>query len=692
MKSFLDLPAEILIEIFSYLDLEDLFALTEICKLFNSIINDEELWKVLMYKKFHIRSFSSVSNSYKFSVEFFRRAEMLAKWKKTAGFHKFMTVNTLNYHQLEINYPRLLTFADDCDVQIYSIPKGKIDICIPVATPSSSSAFSFNSTVACTGSINGYIFFKLLQPKQYWSESKKVQVGEDRMVMCIDNDYDNCFSGDDKGEISVISLKNVINSDNEMDITKFKLGDAPLVKVKGFKNTVIAYDFEHIYVVNLGESLISKIKHSFENLHDIQFFEIDFGGEVVIIGTEDELRFFSYNKSSFGRLKKFVIGRNDSIFKICLEEKKKFSRVDHRVSGGDGCNMGILSKAGRVITLNTRSLRSRGTSDSTEEERSESVQELVEFVPEIDDLDVPLEYVSLCSIAINSLVVLVGSYNGYVSAFDVNTGNLVRQVSKKIPKRYLPAREANRSWLVPVDKIQLASNHNSSINDSDISGVFSCGTVVQYFQYGELSSYGRRGSSSRRGQASGAVGASGRRGKDRFKAAIKGDLSEIEYQDYESLQKDRLIEKYNGTDVTSDEELELAMVYNQSLLDAQGGGSGGSGLDADEELRLALELSRLEAEEPTEGTLEDLHPSRELPGSREPPEDADEELRLALEMSRLEAELPATTRDSVDAPATTRDSAEAPDTTRDPAEAPDDLEEREFQRQLQEALRQSLSS
>lgn len=563
MTSFLKLPAEIVIKILSYLDVSDLYNIAETCLSLNNIINDEELWKNLFMKRFHTNHFSSSSNSFRYSVELFERNEIIHRWKKSTGIHRIFTINSTAIEKVVLNYPKLLSFSDQGDINISSLERAKTETTIPMTTPNGCTSYSFNTSASVFGRIDGKIFGKLLATRSFLSSMSEFNRAHEGMVTTIHNDDSMCYSGDEKGKLFTWDLKN-----GEF-LQEFDVSNEAIISVKRFNNLIVALDSQNVYIIE--SDTVRSIPHSSGS----DFFEVDFSGGLVIVGNHHELSVYSYHRSSFGRQTKLSVGEQDEIWKVALETKTISSR-DLKIAGYDGCNFGVVTKLGRVMTFNIRDLRLKASTGL--------LQPQCEIVPIFDTLRIPDGIPPISSISINSTVVLLGSYNGFAAVYEVLTGEFIKLVSNRIPKRHLPLTQP--PYLIPVKFVELSPKNQTN-------GVLIVNNVVQYFQFGKAL-HDVQNSQKKKKLLTGVL--SDR--KVKLKKKIKHEVDELDYEAHEQYKKDQLLDKYNGVDLTEREEMELAMVLNHSLNDqSHNTGKEVEDEDSDEvdaELSRALELSKLE--------------------------------------------------------------------------------------------------
>lgn len=556
--SLLDLPVELIIQILSYLEVSDIYNIYDTCELLKNIINDDELWKNIFLTKFKTIKFSSVTKSYKYSIELIRRQQILTKWKKATGTHKNLIIDVPNVEKLVFNYPKVISFSDQGEINILSIDKGKSEVTIPITTPNGCTCYHFNSFGSVFGRFDGKIFTKLLNNRSsYISSITQFSDSHGCSVTSIYNDELNCFSGDEHGFIFKWDLK------NRNLIKKFKISDQSILKIKGSNNLIISMDFNKIHIVE-NNSIKSIELVDFEN---IQFFNVDFASKLIILTNMNNLRIYSFGENSFGKFNEFNLSNNDQFYKISLEIKKN---LDLRIAGNDGCNLGLLTINGLVISINIRNLILKNN----------KIQPQLLFNPIFDNLNIPVGIPPISSIDVNSSVILLGSYNGFAATYDILTGDFIKLVSTRIPKRYLLLTE--NSFLIPVKSVKLGLNNESN-------GLLLINNIIQYFQFGNLAN--EQGAQKKVKKS---INVNFNDRKNLIQNKIKNEIDDLDFNEFEDYKNEKLLNKYNGDELTDQEQIELAMVLNNSLNDqTNNNNNDNEHNDEDDDLAKALELSRL---------------------------------------------------------------------------------------------------
>lgn len=520
MASFLDLPAEIITEVLSHLPVGDLNNVAETCQGLKHIINDQELWKNLFQKQFHTDKFSSLTRTRKFSEELFVRGDLLRHWKKEIKITKLVTLAS-PIKDVRMAYPRCFAMEEAGILDVVTFDKPRLEAQIPVAVRGCSS-LSFSTFDAVAGSVDGTIVHHPLQPRHYYTDAKKFDKKHTAAVTAVDCDELNTYTGDMNGVVFISENK------SSTVLQEFNIKE-PVLKLRGYKECVVALTAASIQILRADQK-----STTIPYTEGIEFFNVDFGGEVVIVGNDHQIWSFSFSSASFGRSSTYEVP--GGIVEIAFEHK--VSPYDSRVAGQDGCNMALITKDGQLVTFNIR--RSIHKPQSL-------------TVPKFDKKALLVSWERpLRSVAVSSAVVLVGTYNGCAAVFDVLTGSMLSCVSKRLTSRYFPSVARFPHQTVPVTKVILSDNNVTS-------GVIVVDNVVIYFQVGEVVK-AHKGKKRKNVQ-----GVTGDR-KNVIHRTIKTEIDELEYREQIELEQAELLTRYNGNgDLTMEEEIELAMVLNASL-------------------------------------------------------------------------------------------------------------------------------
>ena len=416
-RSLQHLPTEILINVLSYLDEKDLYAVQATCIHFRDIVNDEELWKNLFASWINSRLFPSFSRSSKFSVEYVQRNHGLHEWRHNRGVKTRYTVATQNqYNQLEhmvFEYPRCACYSDGVIilVQLHSRRRKDRLTYMPCTTPHGCSTMHFNINAAVFGRFDGRVFGKLLTNKSHLCPVTEFNAIHRSGVTAIttaaleDSSQDWCVSGCESGQV-------IWWCEAKMCKT-MQVSSEPILRLALHKNLTVIMDPHQIYIVDKMETVsILDIPPGLQkSMAQIQFFKVDFGGKHLILGNPWEIFVISINtQKDFGFTRSIQFTSN--IQNVFIDDVTAKRTQDSSVAGGDGCFMGVLTEDNTVHAINIR------TPGSTLR-----IQTKLTFQDEVH------------AVQINNLV-LVCAFSGTIGIFDAASGAELRVIRKteKIPQ------------------------------------------------------------------------------------------------------------------------------------------------------------------------------------------------------------------------------------------------------------------
>ncbi|GME95413.1 unnamed protein product [[Candida] boidinii] len=270
----------------------------------------------------------------------------------------------------------------------------------------------------------------------------------------------------------------------------------------------------------------------------------------------------------------------------------------------------------------------------------------------------------VCSICVNSIVILVGLYNGVVDMYDLYTGKFLRRISNKSRKFH------SNTYLFPVSNIII----EDEVGCKNFRGVVVSGNILQFFQFGELESPNKNFNNNNNKKKKNFI--NGANSKSRKLESFKKLHYELDDYEIEKTNKvnhlnkqEKILNKFNGDKLDdSDEELQVALALSASINNSDNGistdfnGDGShssinvrnSGFsnnnqeeDVDDDLRLALELSKLEGDQSqsdfhegsslfNDSTVADVNNKSQNEINSEFDDEMDDELRKALELSERE--------------------------------------------------------
>lgn len=502
----LDLPSELTIEVLAHLPLQDIQAVSATCTGLHVLIKDEELWKAFFQRRFHSAAqFSSLTRSSRFSTELFSRAANMRAWRREQTSTRVMTANNSSLVRATMAYPRCCTLDESGTVDVFNLEKSRVESRVHLSS-GGATCVSFAMHDAVVGFVDGKVLKYELKGFNKTAMSRKHR----GRVIVLENDDDvRCYSADNSS---------VFVSDIKTFEVLFEYKVPNVLKMRGLRDTLVALTESEIHVLTPSRSQI--IPHT----GGVDFFAVDFGGNVVIVGSESHLWSYSIDPTSFGRSSDCVIP--GLVMDLALERKSE--RLSN-TAGLDGCNMAAITRTGEVVTFNVRA----------------SLRPQAWFTPKFDKRAV--RHHLLSSVAVNSTVVLLATHNGCAGVFCVLSGQFLSLVSKRLPPRHFPSVGRQQSF--PVSQVVLAENNKTM-------GLVLVDRVLIFFHVGEI-----KKEHTRKKRLNGLEGAR----KDRMHKTIKTELNEIRYLQDQRNQEHDILVKFNGDDVTTDEEIELALVLNNSL-------------------------------------------------------------------------------------------------------------------------------
>lgn len=361
----LELPVEVLVNIFSHLDEADFKSLEQTCTLFQQIVLDEELWKTLFLQRNNTLSFPSFSRSHLYSVEYVERNKGLNQWRHNRATKTKYTIShdpTQQHRDISkvvFDFPRCACYNEGLITFLQLHTKRKKDrvAYIQCTTPHGSSTMHFNINAVVFGRYDGRVFGKLLTNKSYLSPVTEFDEKHECTVTAIstvayeDSSDDWCISGDESGTI--------IWWCNTKKKSTLKISSHSIAQFHVHRSITIAMDLESIYVIkNMNEvhsiNLLDKIGKDFS---EVRINKVDFGGKNIILATYFELYVISFDiGKDFGN---FKVMRFDTVIQeVSLDEKTAKKSRDLDLPGDDGCFVSVLTEEMTVYVINIRSNKS----------------------------------------------------------------------------------------------------------------------------------------------------------------------------------------------------------------------------------------------------------------------------------------------------------------------------------------------
>lgn len=623
-----DLPQEILVEVFSNLELVQLSSLRLVCKYWNYVVSDPSIWEKSFRSKFGSDEiFPSFARTRSWIVEYLSRMTNLKAWKKSQAQHiTYQVVNEVFVGDNEFGLTnfysdRLLTYSPiNNNITICSLHNGRNQTFIP-GNHYSIRCFSVNWNYLVFATNIGGLYIKNLITSTNSGSSRhslkeiKADTNEE-FINSIDLNLDfdknkvrlDIITGSSTGKLDCFNL------DGQL-IKSFPFNDA-IFKVKSdFKNHILAITTDKLFVIDFQTFQVRQCELSITIDHQT-IIDFDFGDGNLILCSGNKIRVINFSDETI------FIRTLDLPIDIKLGKMQKQNlkpRREKSLVGEDGLYYANVLEDESVIIWNirepNRDIVIRRQFDT--EFKYKSMRLVVDNDKTIN------------AIELNSSVIVVGGYNGFCNIHDVFTGKVMREASVKFPKKY-PYMVSHK---IPVREIHLNESSNMT------NGVIMCADLVQYFQFGNTERDKLKDKKKKLANSGEAL-----RKAHQSKKAIKDQLDDYDIEEHKKDQLEKLFDKYNGNEYTSEDELSIAIALSQSA-----NTSRSEGLDDDEEFKKALELSKQQKQEEFEDEelkraleLSKLHESDNLGslGSLINPEieqdEEDEELKRILELSKID--------------------------------------------------------
>ncbi|CAN6598014.1 hypothetical protein TRVA0_001S05182 [Trichomonascus vanleenenianus] len=624
------LPPEVMIEVFSHLTPGELDSASLVCRSWYNILTNEASWRESFSKIFKITKFNRVTSSLKWRTELISRMDYIRRWRKgTAKNISFSGgVMEITHVFTEFNASRIFVFNAAMGMGAIADPsKGKI------ATPRLYTDKSLEVTsdvVAINGSKFGMVFgfadgvVKVLLLSQD-TRIRDYFVMKDRHNGSVTATWINevefprndtvkygILSGSDDGTLKMWEIdKGAATKSLEISpgsaITRIKSdnrGQIITLSADGSIRIVGGEDAEEV-------KLIGKMPLP------TTYFDVDFGSGYIVYGTETRLyRLETVEDSPMTAFKVSIPGMEH-------EDTGRFTAIalDKSVSVQSGSNKDTPGQYGRYLAAATTKdniylwlLQGESTDDGIAPYRIRQSP----FQIETPGLH------GVTALAINSAVMLVGSYNGITIAYELLTGEFLRVVSSRFSKRALNLRtnpHFTQPGLYPITHLEIdpqASNPH---------GIIVVGSAIQYFDFGAtFTDVKVRGIKKKRRVPwySGTLYTPTATNRTELSRDIASDVKLMKLEDEQeaaALRKEEQLQEMYGAEFSDEDDL----VQYALMLSKEGGQS-----KSQEDLLNAIEMSKNAEAIELSKNAEANELSKSVEGSFE----EDEELRRAIEMSQ----------------------------------------------------------
>lgn len=623
-----DLPIEVLINIFGNLEMTQLGSVRMVCKNWNQAVSAKETWVKSFSLKFgaHLK-FPSVTNLSLWMQEYFTRLKIYKKWNKARGKHQSYQLINNEYRNIDFalvdfdrnqNLGKLLTFSKRFGiVTTCNAVDGKSQTFVPSLFYSQISAYSMNWNYLLMGLRDGTLILRNLTTSGTNSSSltkydsipgdEGDDLSDDLITATAMNSYSNMdkfklradtISGSSQGKLRFWNtsgkLLHQLNFDKAIlniksDFNKFVImNTATSIFIIDFQ------DYQILCEIDLEDEIL--VSGSHENIYnyygtrseeEVNDLDIDFGDYNIILCYRNAINVYNFRNIENILHRQLILDDGITIVKSQLQTTafRKVSIVGTRdltVAGKDGLFYGNVLSDTSVIIWN---IRQNGPIIL----QCQIWPSFSKHHPTIPP-DIPhVGYIT--SFALNSSVVAVGGYNGFTNVYNIFTGEFIKEVSMKFPRKF----DHMYTRLVPINAIKLNEDQLQA------NGVIICGDTIQYFQFGDKDKLFDNEILTK---------AKKRANKINLKYSIMDELNDYDEDQYNKKQMELLYDKYNGNEWEDEQEqLSTAIALSQS-----------SANDLEADLQLALELSKA-----AENTVEAVEEYEE-----------DEELKRILELSLID--------------------------------------------------------
>ncbi|EGV65936.1 hypothetical protein PSN45_003259 [Yamadazyma tenuis] len=624
------LPPELLVEIFSKLELFQLRSIRLVCKKWNSVVSDPIVWEKSFRTKFgNDEIFPSFSGTSSWLVEYLSRLSNAKRWKKAPGQHlTYQVINEETGHNdsclTNFYSDRFLSYSRvNNNVSICTLHNGKNQTFIP-GNHYAVRSYSVNWNYLVFGTREGGLYIKnLITSTSSGNRSSVKEVipdqngPEDHEIIesiHLSQEFDknkvkpDIITGSSLGVVSTYNLDGAL-------VHSWKVGATIIRVFSDFKKHIIAFTSHTISIIDYTSHKVEEVTIDIQ-IGPETIIDIDFGDNNIVICSENHIRVVDYSDPTIF-IRRLDLGFN--IKRGKLQQLGHRTRRDTSLVGKDGLYYANVLDDDTVIVWNVR--ESTETIKIRCKFQTEFKYKELNFNRGIPPNGRDRDY-TVNAVELNSSVIIVGGFNGYCNVHDIFTGKFLRECSIKFPKKY----PYMYNYQIPVKDIQLNERFNIT------NGIILCADLVQYFQFGDSD---RDNTKTEKKKSS--IGEAVKKGHT-IKKTIKDQLDDYDLEEYKKDELNKMFTKYNGSEFSSQEELSIAIALSKSASSPEQGDQQ----DESESLRRALELSRNQTISTEESDDEELLRVLELskhdmvisPTSLQSAnEEEDEELRRILELS-----------------------------------------------------------
>lgn len=602
-----DLPIELLINIFSRLDLVQLNSLRLVCRNWNNAVLYRSTWT----KSFSLRFgsgdiFPSLTNGNSWITEYYARLKVLKKWKRSTSTHRnYQLLNNeygyIDHSLVSSSRNKLLTFsALDGNIAICNLDSGKNQAFIPgndVFTQITS--FAIDWTFVLIGKRTGELYLKnhviaSTSGSNRLSLTKLIDYelsGNDPITATALNPSTvkykegiNCMSGSFNGKLKLWDFDNKL-------CKEISLNRAILDVQSDFKRVIVCLTTDVIYIYDLIHFNKTEIPLDFQIIDNNKaFMDVDYGDCNIILSYENQIRVFNFKDLNLILTREYNFTQGEKTRKVAMQSipPSKLLKRDVTVAGADGLFYANVLSDDTVFVWNLRDL----SKEITPQCRISPV--FSKYAPRI-----PHDLPKIHSVELNSSVICIGGYNRFTNLHNVFTGDFIRECSGNSKSR--------SEHLIPVSKIHLNEDQTAS------NGIIICGDSIQYFQFGAIEKILPQFTKKKLNN--------GPTNKLNKQIQIKNAMEDYDLEMERERQQNKLFDKYNGDALCDDDDISIALAISASYQQ-----SNNNRVDKEEEVdeELVRAIAMSESEQLNLNNPE----SDEL--------DEEEQLRRVLEMSLID--------------------------------------------------------
>lgn len=607
MSTTWSLPPEVMIEVFSHLAPTDLDNASLVCKQWYEVLTNEASWRESFGRIFGTTQFNRVSSSLKWRTELISRMEDLRKWKRKSRSANSKNVS-FNCH---VNITHVFSYLAAARIIVFSQINGMGLVADPtkgkLAKPPIYTEKALQVTGDVTsvdgsrfgmiyGMVNGNVRALLYSQETRIRDYYKPEMVHDGLVSAAwMNKIESPKNVSGKTDKFYAITGSVTGQVFIWDIIK---GEAVEYKVDtgvthidcdSRTRVVIACEDGSIWTLNNKTNEMEKIAEGLVK-EQLQTFKVDFESEFLLCSTHDRLWRVSLNT---GETVEFagLMGQICALGMDMSPTNQEADRVSDRDVPGQHARYFAVATSAEVVYVYILQDEFNTGINKIEPIRIKQSP----FV--IQDSTRP----SITAIAMNSSILLLGSFNGITVAFDLLTGEYLRTVSTRFSKRALNFRHQpnNDPGLYAITHLEVDQD------SSNPHGIIVVGSAVQYFDFGasfDETAERKRGIKKRRRVYAPLWGGSNVVNKTELNKDIESDLAMMQSEDEhaEEVEGNYYEEEFITEGLSEEDQMKLALMMSEdanSSVQVEHENDDQGNEDDDDELEKAIALSLQETDQ-----------------------------------------------------------------------------------------------